>query len=110
MVSSVAPSSAGASSVQLFTGRPSRCTTQAPHWLVSQPIWVPVRWSCSRSSSATSVAGSTSTVVGRPLSVKDICKVILLRDGSLGEWKRAAGGPCGHDDIADGERVRKEGL
>ena len=64
--------------VQLFTGRPSRCTTQAPHWLVSQPIWVPVRLSCSRRSSATSVAGSTSTTVGRPLSVKDICTVILL--------------------------------
>src|SRR5690349_17262201 len=108
MVSSVAPSSAGASSVQLFTGSPLRCTTQAPHWLVSQPIWVPVRLSCSRNSSATSVAGSTSTVVGRPLSVKDICTVILLRDGALGEWQRAAGGPRGHHDIADGEGICEE--
>ena len=35
--------------VQLFTDTPSTCTTQAPHWLVSQPTCVPV----SRGSPAT---------------------------------------------------------
>ena len=29
--------------VQHFTDRPLMCTVQAPHWLVSQPTWVPVR-------------------------------------------------------------------
>src|SRR4051794_39115506 len=33
-----------------------------------------------------------------------------VRDGYLGKWKRAAGGPCGHYDIADGEGIREERL
>ena len=37
-----APSTATASTVQLFTEPPSTSTTQAPHWLVSQPTCVPV--------------------------------------------------------------------
>ena len=37
-----APSAWSASSVQLFTALPSTRTVQAPHWLVSQPICVPV--------------------------------------------------------------------
>ena len=32
-----APSACSASMVQDFTLSPSTCTTQAPHWLVSQP-------------------------------------------------------------------------
>ena len=31
-----------ANMVQLFTDMPSRSTVQAPQWVVSQPIWVPV--------------------------------------------------------------------
>ena len=38
------PSAWTASTVQLFTARPSMSTVQAPHWLVSQPICVPVRF------------------------------------------------------------------
>jgi hypothetical protein len=56
--------------VQLFTASPLNRTTQAPHWLVSQPMWVPVRFNFSRNNSETSVAGSTSTVRDRPLTVK----------------------------------------
>src|SRR3546814_4414043 len=48
MVVTSAPSACSARMVQLFTDSPSTCTTQAPHWLVSQPTWVPVRCRCSR--------------------------------------------------------------
>ena len=43
------PSACTASTVQLFTALPSMSTVQAPHWLVSQPMWVPVRLRSSRS-------------------------------------------------------------
>ena len=37
-LASYAPATAlGTNMVQDFTARPSKCTTQAPHWLVSQP-------------------------------------------------------------------------
>ena len=41
IVVTVAPSAWTASIVQLFTALPSTWTVQAPHWLVSQPTWVP---------------------------------------------------------------------
>ncbi len=37
-----------ASMVQAFTALPFTCTTHAPHWLVSQPTWVPVSRRLSR--------------------------------------------------------------
>ena len=43
MVVTLAPSAWTASMVQDFTDLPSTWTTQAPHWLVSQPTCVPVR-------------------------------------------------------------------
>ena len=55
IVVTCAPSACSASMVQDLTTSPSTCTTQAPHWLVSQPTWVPVRRSFSRSSSTSSV-------------------------------------------------------
>ena len=48
MVRTCAPSHCTASSVHDFTAMPLRCTVQAPHWLVSQPTWVPVRPASSR--------------------------------------------------------------
>ena len=42
------PSAWTASTVQLFTASPSRCTVQAPQLLVSQPTTVPTLPSCSR--------------------------------------------------------------
>src|SRR5579863_8811008 len=109
MVKSAAPSSAGASSVQLFTGAPSSSTTQAPHWLVSHPTCVPVRAKVSRKSSATKVAGSTSTFAGLPLSVKTIC---MKRSEALGSGEKAGmvDRPCGEREIANGERVVEEGA
>ena len=56
--------------VQDFADTPSTCTTQAPHWLVSQPTCVPVSPSFSRSSSTSSVRFSTSTVCCLPFTVR----------------------------------------
>ncbi len=42
MVFTSAPLACTARIVQDFTARPFKCTVQAPHWLVSQPTWVPV--------------------------------------------------------------------
>ena len=57
--------------VQLLTDRPSTQTVQAPHWLVSQPTWVPVSRSFSRRRSTSSVRGSTSAWTGLPLTVRE---------------------------------------
>ena len=62
MVVTVAPSQDAASIVQDFTASPSTCTTQAPHWLVSQPTCVPVRRRFSRRNWTSSVRGSMSAL------------------------------------------------
>ena len=61
IVVTLEPSAWTASIVQLFTALPSTWTVQAPHWLVSQPTWVPVRSRSSRSTWTRSRLGSTST-------------------------------------------------
>ena len=55
--------------VQDLIARPSIWTTQAPHWLVSQPTWVPVRRRFSRRNCTSSVRGSMSPVTGFPFTV-----------------------------------------
>ncbi len=55
--------------VQLFTDLPSTWTTQAPHWLVSQPTWVPVRPRCSRRNWTSKVRASTLAEAGLPFTV-----------------------------------------
>src|SRR3954468_14887859 len=69
MVVTLAPSACPTSTVQDLTAWPSICTTQAPHWLVSHPIWVPVspRWSRNRCTS--SVRSSTAADTGLPFTV-----------------------------------------
>src|ERR1700738_2888553 len=54
--------------VQDFTGRPSRSTVQAPQWLVSQPLWVPVRRRVSRIRCTSRRRGSTSASWLSPLT------------------------------------------
>ena len=71
IVVTFAPSQDSASKVQDLTALPSRCTTHAPHWLVSQPIWVPVRQSRSRSNCTSSVRGSTSADAVLPFTVME---------------------------------------
>ena len=69
MVMMLLPSAWTASMVQAFTELPSMWITQAPHWLVSQPTWVPVRPSFSRNNSTRRVRPSTSTVALLPFTV-----------------------------------------
>src|SRR5271156_4893428 len=71
MVSTSAPSSCSASTVQDFTALPLTSTTQAPHCEVSQPTWVPVSRRFSRSNCTKSVRGSTSAVTDLPLTVRE---------------------------------------
>src|SRR6267143_1272877 len=62
------PPAIGANSVQDFVVRPFSRTVQAPQYVVSQPICVPVRLKCSRSNSTSRVRGSTSASRGSPLT------------------------------------------
>ena len=63
------PSAITPSTVQLFTGVPSRSTTHAPQFDVSQPQCVPVSPKSSRSRWTSSTRGSTSAERVSPLTV-----------------------------------------
>jgi hypothetical protein len=52
-----------------FALRPSISTVQAPHWLVSQPMWVPVRLRCSRKKCAKQQARLDVCLAHLPLTV-----------------------------------------
>src|SRR2546428_13914462 len=55
--------------VQDFTGVPSTSTVQAPQWVVSHPMWVPVSLSLSRKKCTRRSRGSTSALLFSPLTV-----------------------------------------
>src|SRR5690606_360324 len=78
MVTTSAPSACTASIVQDLIARPSTCTVQAPHWLVSQPIWVPGRFSVSRRKLASSTRSSTSPEHFLPFTVISIFAIAVL--------------------------------
>src|ERR1700758_5487662 len=86
MVVTLAPSACAASTVHDFTARPSICTTQAPHWLVSQPTCVPVRFRWSLNRCTRSVRSSTSAATCLPLTVNCTCdtRFLLLNDFAWG--------------------------
>src|SRR5215469_13128082 len=63
--------------VQDLTDLPSRWTTQAPHWLVSQPTCVPVRPRFSRRNCTSSVRPSTLPVTVLPFTVMDTAGIPL---------------------------------
>src|ERR1700704_1491080 len=69
MVTTLAPLACPTSTVQDLTALPSICTTQAPHWLVSQPTWVPVKFRWSRRSCTRRVRSSTSAETALPFTV-----------------------------------------
>src|SRR5262249_22463593 len=69
MVRTSVPSAVSTSMVQDFTAIPLTCTTQAPHWEVSQPTWVPVSRRFSRRNWTSRVRGSTSAVTALPFTV-----------------------------------------
>ena len=69
MVVTDEPSACTANTVHDLALRPSMSTVHAPHWLVSQPTWVPVRLRCSRRKWTSSVRGSTCALRTLPLTV-----------------------------------------
>src|SRR5213076_3275250 len=69
IVVTLEPAAWPASTVQDLTALPSIWTTQAPHWLVSQPTWVPVRFRFSRRRWTRRVRSSTSTETALPFTV-----------------------------------------
>src|SRR5688572_25772329 len=86
MVVTLVPSAWTASVVHDFTDIPSISTVQAPHWLVSHPIFVPVR-PASRRKCTRSSLGSTSLSYWRPLTLMLTAHVmkILRRESANGE-------------------------
>src|SRR5262245_52289347 len=69
MVMTLPPSAWAAKIVQDLTASPFSTTVHAPHWLVSQPMWVPVRPSVSRRKWTSRSLGSTSRCWLLPLTV-----------------------------------------
>ena len=59
-----------ASTVHDFTDSPSSSTVQAPHEVVSQPMFVAVRSATSRTKCTSSMRSSTSAVICLPLTVR----------------------------------------
>src|SRR5581483_11293504 len=85
MVVTLAPSACTASRVQLLTEAPSTWTTQAPHWLVSQPTWVPVSPKVSRRNWTNSVRGSTSPFTTLPFTVMlTVVAIVFAPSGLIG--------------------------
>src|SRR4249919_3604937 len=78
MVMTSAPSSCHTNTVQALTALPSTWTTQAPHWEVSQPTWVPVSRRSSRRNCTRRVRGSTSPVTALPFTVSATADMTLL--------------------------------
>src|SRR5215510_4391044 len=83
MVVTLDPAAWPASTVQDFTALPSIWTTQAPHWLVSQPTWVPVRFRFSRKRWTRRVRSSTLTETALLFTVSltvDMRKLRCVKD------------------------------
>src|ERR1700704_3567979 len=93
-----APSACTASTVQDLTGWPSRCTVQAPQWLVSQPTWVPVIRNTSRIRCTSKRRDSTSASRNAPLMVTLIlCIPLSLPSRALDRFaQRACRQNAGH--------------
>ena len=72
MVTMSAPSAWAASTVHDFTDSPLSSTVQAPHELVSQPMFVPVSPSVSRRYCTSSSLGSTSCWCLEPFTSTEI--------------------------------------
>src|SRR5262245_44284388 len=64
--------------VHALIALPSTCTTQAPHWDVSQPTCVPVSRRFSRRNCTRSVRGSTSPVTALPFTVSATADMTFL--------------------------------
>src|SRR5262245_52854489 len=78
MVVTFAPSICHTKTVHALIALPSTCTTQAPHWDVSQPTCVPVSRRFSRRNCTRSVRGSTSPVTALPFTVSATADMTFL--------------------------------
>ena len=76
--SQLAPLALGARSRQLFTALPSTRIVQAPQLPVSQPTFVPIRFNCSRNTSAKVHHGSTNTSSSIPFTLNLMTCFILF--------------------------------
>src|SRR5437773_1814332 len=83
------PSACTARTVQLLIAWPSISTVHAPHWLVSQPMCVPVRSSSSRSTYASNALGSTSAVRAAPFTFSVMER--FMRPDSLSSYRAISG-------------------
>src|SRR5580692_4540098 len=83
MVVISAPAARDTGVLQERTGRPSRCTVQAPHCATPHPYFVPVRPRCSRKTQSRGVEGSTSTFTLRLFTVREITEINLLGKKSV---------------------------
>ena len=89
MVSTFAPSHCTASVRQPRTISPSTRTVQAPHTPCSQPTWLPVSPSVSRTKSTSVVRGSTDSATASPFTVMRISSM-LMRAAPRAVSRRAA--------------------
>src|SRR3982074_1949997 len=119
MVVTLARSACPTSTVHDLTARPSICTTQDPHWLVSQPTWVPVRFRWSRRRLTRSVRSSTSAETALPFTVNltvdtlrppDVFLVVPIRSTGAGlcNWQFRRQSHC--DAVFHRERSRFAGT
>src|SRR6516225_4796503 len=111
IVSTERPSACSASKVQDLTASPSTWTTQAPHWLVSQPTCVPVRPSCSRNNCTKRVRPSTVAETGLPFTVRvTVFCIELSLHRSLAPSRDGGTGPEFYSGSALGQGVRSRSL
>src|SRR5260221_12344166 len=102
MVATFAPSICHTNTVQDLTALPFTCTTQAPHWDVSQPTCVPVSRRFSRRNCTRSVRGSTSPVTALPFTVSATAVMALLLDiRPKPSFSHRTGGPAADRGVLD---------
>src|SRR5258706_3563823 len=95
MVATFAPSICHTNTVQDLTALPFTCTTQAPHWDVSQPTCVPVSRRFARRNCTRSVRGSTSPVTALPFTVSATAVMALLLEiRPKASFSHRPGGPA----------------
>src|SRR5437868_7726293 len=87
MVVILAPSHCRASKVQDLAEMPSRWMTQAPHWEVSQPTWVPVSRKCSRRNCTSNIRGSILAAAVLPFTVIEIFATGTFLPIQLSHWR-----------------------
>src|ERR1700730_12074153 len=97
MVVTLAPLACPTSTVHDLTARPSICTTQAPHWLVSQPTWVPVRFRWSRRRLTRRVRSSTSAETVLPFTVNLTVDTPTSRCFLIAVIRSTGAGLCNYD-------------